>query len=298
MYEEDLAAYSCFAGRESFFKMVLACQKNGKNSIELSKLSRNLLLKKMLPTLIFVAAVAVCLFSSSVYAGIASNCTDVRKEVLTNAQRIAKFSGDDMVKVGVSASDKRRHLWSGEHVGLKLHVYDDEEHEPAILLNPKLDHVTKVVTVDITIKRLPLGKEATDEMVQKSITSFSYHKQQAGLCVPLSVSEFSSSRALLSPHEYSKELGGVLWCTMCATTLGIAIPIVLNLIVGETFYYWCINSSTNTEDQCNVLSMEVVLALEAPIVVIGGAIVMKECFVNPNHDCTPSMSGVIAPQDQ
>jgi hypothetical protein len=42
-----------------------------------------------------------------------------------------------------------------------------------------VDHVTKIVTEDITIiKRLTLGKEAMDEMVQKSIAALSIYKQQ------------------------------------------------------------------------------------------------------------------------
>ena len=48
-----------------------------------------------------------------------------------------------------------------------------------------------------------------------------------------------------------------------------------------------------TEDYCENASLAVVLAMEMPIIFVGGAVVYEVCFMD--RDCTPSSSSIEAP---
>ena len=245
-------------------------------------------------------SVAVLVFAIALVGAAANNnCTLVRESMLKSAFREVKMMGMDSAKLaglvkfspGSGGVEGRRDVWRGAVKGMDIVVFDvDDDLAPLIQVNPVA--VENGLRVEITIKRYADVniKELAGSM-SKSLV-----KKQSNVCASdQAMAYYGSSVALLNPLVEQREVGlqGVGYCIVCASVLGITLPIILNLMLGEGFTKWCINNTDAGEAQCDDWSIMVVLAMEMPIVILGGVIVAELCF---GPDCTPSVQGTAQPK--
>ena len=67
-------------------------------------------------------------------------------------------------------------------------------------------------------------------------------------------------------------------CITCTVTMGLLSPIILNYLVGDGFYHWCLNNTSNDEATCSTMAIDVALAMELPIIFISAIITMELCI--------------------
>jgi hypothetical protein len=221
----------------------------------------------------------------------AMNCSSARESSLNQIENLIldsglkPFSHTSLVRFGPSSSSPdRRLLWSGEvsRGKLSLQVFDAElaSDEAAMIVTPKSsDHVT----LEIVFQR---GKDKFDSKVfEQEMDRVNARQPEQGSkkCVTelaRAITSVGPTPSVLTPFSSSKmQVGSNLpKCIACTATLGVLLPVVMNLIVGEGFYYWCLNNTAYGEEECADLSVDVTLACELPIIVAGGVIILQKCI--------------------
>ena len=248
------------------------------------------------------------------------NCTLVRVEGSHQAAAVLKEAGivfqvDDYVHMGMGAVNSRL-LWEGKREGLSLKLYEassDDESVKGLSIQPTMTTIgtQRVAEVLITMRKGLPAAEA-QQMVQSIATTFASLPSldsadssniaagQTQTCLPASSKAFlQDQHAVLAPYTayttaqtYDPKFPGWFGCFLCATTLGVTLPVVMNFAVAKVFDEWC-EAQGGTEDYCENASLAVVLAMEMPIIFVGGAVVYEVCFMD--RDCTPSSSSIEAP---
>ena len=230
-----------------------------------------------------------------------ANCSFIRAEALSVA--LGNIADEiDVISYIKVIDDKSRlnkekyhELWSGtradQGVTLRLLQTQSQEEEQAVQVVPVMNDGQ----IDFSVI-LPAGMSLSDTEAKDLITktSESFSKVNAQQCISPAVAIYEKdNKELLSSYQYDPKFPGWFGCFLCATSLAFTVPVVMNLAIGEVFTIWCVKQG-GSESDCEEKSMTVVLALEMPIIFIGGAIVYKECFAS--RDCTPSSSPVHVPE--
>ena len=219
-----------------------------------------------------------------------SNCTAVRSEAMGIASEAAQgFEASSVLRFDDRDYFRKNLLWSGKKTGLSLHLYEASE-EKGVQISPVRGNDGNI-EVTVTIPK-GLSESESKAMVSKMSASF-IDQHSSNHCITKNVDTYIHGKELFQNYDYDPKFPGWFGCFLCASSLGIAIPIVLNLAIGEGFSYWC-QKQGGDETDCDTMAISVVLALEMPIVFIGGLTIDKICF--QGRDCTPSSKATEAPK--
>lgn len=82
----------------------------------------------------------------------------------------------------------------------------------------------------------------------------------------------------LWPSSNSLKDTDITKCITCTVTMGLLSPILLNYLIGDGFYHWCLNHTSNDEATCSTLAIDVALAMELPIIFVSAIITMEVCI--------------------
>ena len=218
-----------------------------------------------------------------------SNCTAVRSEAMGIASRAAQgFEASSVLRFDARDYFRKNLLWSGKKTGLSLHLYEASE-EKGVQISPVRG--SDGIEVTVTIPK-GLSESESKAMVSKMSASFT-DQHSSNQCITENVDTYIHGKDLFQNYDYDPKFPGWFGCFLCASSLGLAIPIVLNLAIGEGFSYWC-QKQGGDETDCDTLAIDVVMALELPIVFISGITILEICF--EGRDCTPSSKATEAPK--
>lgn len=213
-----------------------------------------------------------------VYAGVSfatGNCTAVRNEAKALAMETSPFDASSLIHFDNHERTDRHLMWSGKRGKVAMMLFESVE-ETGIQISPVQNANGQNMEVYVTI---PAGVGADEaEILTSKMTAFfnDDHDTSREHCVSANVDSFMKSRmeSVLKDYTYDPKFPGWFGCFLCAATLGITVPIVMNVAIGEAFSVWCQNQG-GSETDCDEASIYVVMALTPVIIIVGGLAVAE-----------------------
>lgn len=196
------------------------------------------------------------------------NCSTTQKHVLSRSSSdfINTALLDQIVVLTADNSVSKDLVWRGNRNGLDISLYESESATQSMQMRPTMQGPK--VSLEIVLKKMRGG--SFHDIKEKIQTAFDAGTVSQECQVPAAIQSYAASTGNDNIPNWMK-------CFACATVLGFTVPVVLNIAIGDLFTAWCV-SQGQSEEQCEVWSMDVVLASEGAIVLIGGAIVYEVCF--------------------
>ena len=196
------------------------------------------------------------------------NCSTAHKHDLSQSSSIfinTKKAALDQIVVLESADNSvsKDLVWRGNRNGLDISLYESESVTQSMRMRPTMQG--SKVSLEIVLKKMKGG--SFHDIKEKIQTAFDAGTVSQECQVPTAIQSYAGDN----------NIPNWMKCFACATVLGFTVPVVLNIAIGDLFTAWCI-SQGQSEEQCEVWSMDVVLASEGAIILIGGAIVYEVCF--------------------
>lgn len=216
-----------------------------------------------------------CLLSFTAIINAQKHCAEMRQSFL-NSKEMETFNNQvveriRLVQISTSTPEERQTLlWSGVRnlVNLRLFHAPSQANASAIIIIPSANKKAGV-NLDVTLRVGTNMDKEVAELTQKMQQMVPLEMESKDQCLP---THTSAAMTFLKDSDFRK-------CVSCTIELGIVLPVVMNLLIGEGFYLWCTSKTDYGEEVCSELAVDVTLALELPIIFVGGVIILEKCIL-------------------
>ena len=89
----------------------------------------------------------------------------------------------------------------------------------------------------------------------------------------------------------------IVRCIACFSIMGLALPILWNLVFGYGFSLAC-QAKGQSKETCEELSIDFVLAMELPIIFISAVQTMNRCVKRDGNPCESAKSSLESEKDK
>jgi hypothetical protein len=232
----------------------------------------------MLASVIFLSYLLLIVFSYA--ASTNSSCTDGDRLRLLedSAERLVSFGFDykaaeDLFKfkndgeVGIGDL-----VWRGKKGFMDLRIYNSGvKRRGRAPFSVQMANNGQSLTVDV----YSYIEEDIDvfEWKEKIQSSWNRDTGDQNIC------DLANRSGQLAPYSDTSDL---LKCFACFSIMAFTLPIIYNLILGYGFSAAC-QLKGFEEHECELLSMDFVMAMEVPMIIVAGLQTYERCYVNSDN---------------